>query len=251
MTNDHAVPEEAESSVSSDRRIWKRRNGSQGSLRTSLTVYEVLYDAGEPLTLDEIAGRLLPRLDAYAVGYLEAWHLRNQRQQQESDKRTHPRKNVSGELPQNSSPETSPSLAVRAWLLRVFCRRIQGSTLQKDAQGRYAPGPTAPRALTIAGDLVPYTPDARRELAQVEHDQGRTHLALLEWTHVLKRLQVETPEARAQLLMVLIRRFYLGKKRVLDERLASPALDAVLRLADTPAVQRAVLEEAFRGLLKI
>jgi len=67
--------------ASSDRRIWKRRNGSaDGTSSLGLLVYDVLYDAGVGLTRDEIVERLVVRLTPHMRGYLEAWYLRTKAQ---------------------------------------------------------------------------------------------------------------------------------------------------------------------------
>src|SRR5262245_39062342 len=58
-------------------RIWTRRYPNEGSLNTSLKAMDVLYDAGEPLSREELETRLIAKLDPYERAYLQAWHVRN------------------------------------------------------------------------------------------------------------------------------------------------------------------------------
>jgi hypothetical protein len=142
--------------------------------------------------------------------------------------------------------------AVRSWLSAVFAKRVtQGYTLSRDADGRFRPGSNAPRALTIDGRLVKFTPETRRELEQAEHDEGRAHLALVEWERVTATLDLSTVEARTHLLILLARRLLIGPVKTLapfDERRVSPLLNDLERLADTLAVKRTVLQRALDAL---
>jgi len=100
------------------------------------------------------------------------------------------------------------------------------------------------------GQLLAFTPDKRLELEQAEHDEGRAHLAMLEWERITAGLDLRTLEARAHLLILLTRRLLVGlgvgKPLPLDERRVQ--FNHLLRVADTPAVKRAVLQRAFDAL---
>jgi len=74
--------------------------------------------------------------------------------------------------------------------------------------------------------------------------------AMLEWERITAGLDLRTLEARAHLLILLTRRLLVGlgvgKPLPLDERRVQ--FNHLLRVADTPAVKRAVLQRAFDAL---
>ena len=233
--------------ASSDRRIWKRRNGSaDGTSSLVLRVYDVLYDAGEPLTRDQIVDRLVPRLDPYMVGYLEAWYSR-QRILLAAKKHRHP---------QTSASEGADIRVVtRRWLSQVFDQRLQrkgsktAGSLIRDADGRYAPGPVAPWTVTLDGKRLPYTPDVRQLLHAEDQLAGRSHLAKLEWSRLLADPAYAGIEARAHLVVFLLR--HLLTTLPLDERKLRARCAYLLKLTDTPATKRLIFEAALKDLLAI
>ena len=64
--------------------------------------------------------------------------------------------------------------------------------------------------VTLDGQRIAFTPEARRDVDQSEHDAGRAHLAVMEWDQLVASPDCHTLEARTQLLMVLARRLCLG-----------------------------------------
>jgi hypothetical protein len=245
------VDEADEQSASPDpsRRIWKHRDGSQGSSLLSLKAYGVLYDAGRPLTRQELADQMHQRLVATEIWYLQAWDARRTRQQKEVISRR--RKGDVFSLRPES--ENTPRQALSNWLLQIFDRRRYGQTLIRDAEGRYAPGPSAPRIQTMDGQLIAYTAPVRHALNQADRDAGRAHLALLEWGKCITAPEFATLEARAQLLIFLARRLLIGtnKKKSLNEHNLIKRFWDVLQLADSPAVKRMILERVFQDLIAL
>ena len=235
---------------SSDRRIWKHRDGSQGSLLLSLKAFGVLYDAGRPLTLEEFAQELRRRLVPTEIGYLEAWQLRRRQYSHKANARR--RTNGDIQHPVNSCMSSSIDEALPCWLRTVFRQRRKGRTLIQDAEGRYAPGPAPPRIQTIDGELRAYTPTVRHELEQADRNAGRTHLALLEWKKALAAPEFATLEARAELLMFLARTLFVGAnhKALLDQRHLRKHFGHLLQLADTLPIKRAILERVVLDLFK-
>lgn len=229
-------------------RVWQKRNPHQGSSPLSLKAMAVLYDAGQPLSRDELADRLLPQLDAYACSYLEAWWLRKTAQGRAKILRHRHRPVTVAEV----QPTVTSQRALRAWLSAVFAQRVRHShTLLRDPDGRFRPGPIPPQVQTLDGRIMDFTPEARHALEQADHDQGRTYRALLEWKQVTATLDLTTVAARSQLLMYLAQRFGVGSnpsKLPLDGRRLVALFDHLLTLADTPAVQRAVLQHALDAI---
>lgn len=220
-------------------RIWKKRAPNEGSLGTSLKAMDVLYDAGEPLTREELEIRLMARLDPYERSYLEAWYVHRQEQMHRA------RKSHSSELKTVSSEH-----ALHGWMTSVFLKRLQSKTVLRTADGRLQPGPGAPRIARADGRVLPYTRESREVFAQEDRDKQRQYLAGLEWAELLSQLPVRDPAARAQLLALLLRRLIIGIRKgrhdkwPLDERLVSPKLNRLVSLANTPAIQQAILQRA-------
>lgn len=241
--------------ASSDRRIWKRRNGSaDGTSQLVLRVYDVLYDAGEPLTRDQIVERLVPRLDPYMVGYLEAWYLRHK-----ALARTYVQRGRGGDVSLRTTTRklTSPDLPVivHRWMGQVFDQRLQrkgsktGGSLVRDTAGRYAPGPVAPWTVTLDGKRLPYTPDVRQLLQAEDQLAGRAHLAKLEWSRLMADPAYADLAARAHLVVFLLR--HLLTTLPLDERQLRARCAYLLKLTDTPTIKRLIFEAAVKDLLAL
>jgi hypothetical protein len=227
------------------RRVWKRANPWQGSSRLALLTMAVLYDVGEPLTRDAIAERLIPRLDPYQRGYLEAWYQHHRGWQRKKEV-------LDG---QRTSLDRPFERIVRVWLTQVFCQRTKGGTLERLPDGRYQPGRTAPRVMTLDGHSLAYTPEARHELERTEAEQGRQHLIGVELAGIVKEYAISTPAACSQFLHLLIRHLYLHVPKgegsdPIDERKLQGRLQHLLKLADTPSTKRHVLQQAFDALLR-
>lgn len=234
---------------SSGRRIWQRANPSQGSSRLALLAMSVLYDAGEPLTREAIAERLIVKLDPYQRGYLEAWYQHRSHMHRRDVAKAEHRDYA---LSVVGTPPTL-SQAVRNWITQVFLQRVRsGSTLERLPDGRYQPGKTAPRILMMDGRRLAFTPEARHEVERDEMEAGRRHLVNVELDRLVRDFGIHTRAARTQFLVLLMRKVFSLKSegpQPLDERKLVPQLTHLLRLiADTPARQRELLQRAFDAL---
>lgn len=252
MTPTEPIDPDADEALS-DRRVWRRPDPKQGSYGISLTVMGVLYDAGEPLSLDALIARVGMVLDPYQWAYIEAWYLHvRQRASSYQRKAYRQKRNLTADngLSAVRKHLAKPrALALRHWIKDVFLKRIrQGHTLAQDPDGRYRPGPRAPMKLTHDGKLIRYTPEARQELAHADHAAGREHLVLLEWKRIQSDLDLALPAARAQLVAYLARRLLGDQTTPLDERKIRPMFDHIDRIADTPAIRRAVFLRMFADL---
>ena len=104
------------------------------------------------------------------------------------------------------------------------------------------------------GQLVRYTSEMRHAVEQQDHDAGHSHLALLEWSKQITAPEFATVEARTQILMFLLRQLFVGHtrtKKPLNENMLAGRLKYLLRLLDTPGVQRAVLQRVLDDLLAV
>ncbi len=234
---------------SSDRRIWKRRLArTEGTSDLVLRVYDVLYDAGEPLTREQIAERLHPRLSATAIGYLKAWHARLLTQHAE-----HRRQRGINVLVGNSTRTFDISVILQIWLGKVFDqRRTKTRSLLRDAEGRYSPGPVAPWMVTLDNQRLQYTPEVRTLLELQQQHAGRGHLAKVAWSKLIADPAYTDIHARAQLVMFLVKQLVnKGQPEPLKERQLRARCAYLLKVADTPAIQRTILESAIKDLLTL
>lgn len=239
--------DDAEESASSSRRIWKRRDGSQGSSQLALAAMAVLYDAGQPLTRDQIVERLWPRLDDYARAYLQAWYARYRDQQNRNQRRARGTVNVKFQ----NITLTAGIVSLRRWVNQVFAPRAKtGHTLIQHPDGRYEPGPRAPFLTTMEGARVRYTPEVRRDVEQADQQNGRLHLIQLEVKRAVATLPDQSPVARAQAFRFLVRQLYGGaSKGPLNAWDLRRAFDHLLQVADTRETQDAAIRQVTEWLL--
>ena len=271
------APEDTDtSSVPSYRRRWKNRQpATEGTSLLVLKVFGVLYDAGRPLTREEILDRFNAQLDSYGRAYIEAWYGRLLAQQKRS--RTKHRQSELRQPSRNSLTYTTSHMAdseqgeapydlpvgsirpVQRWLTQIFFnkKRRTRESLVCDREGRYSPGPKPPRFVNpVDGRILPFTSSTRQELEQTDHDAGRGYLAVLEWSKLIAHPEFQTAETRAQLLMLVVRRLLIGENKQktrmpLDERVIAPRLAYLLRVPDTPGSKRALLERILADVLTL
>jgi hypothetical protein len=75
----------------------------------------------------------------------------------------------------------------------------------------------------------------------------------LELSELFQRLPLSDRSARAQLLYLLVRRLLIGfktdgQKFPLDERIISPQLNRLVKLADNPDHKKAILQRALDAI---
>jgi len=142
--------------------------------------------------------------------------------------------------------------AVHRWIKDVFFQRLyKGHSLIKDPDGRYRPGPKPPRVVQMEdGTVIPYSRESRHQFTQEEQNKGRTHLALVELDRIRQTLQPLTPPRELQLLILILRRLFeqSGGERF-NERIVRSQLAHLMRLAASPVVQWAIVEELLQRLI--
>jgi len=243
----------AAEAVPSMRRIWQRPKKGQGANSITLKAFGVLYDAGQPLTVEDLRDQLLPRLSGPEASYLVAWCIRRQASEHLSNQRRRAGGAIVDKPSSTMAPLDSPdrAFALARWLKTVFTPRTapsKGASLIRDPDGRLRPGARAPLALEADGITeVRYTPEARQRLDAEAHDLSRAHALAMEWDHVSAGLELKTFEARLRVLAFLCRRFAgpeTPESEPVDERRLAPRFDHLLRHADTAGVKWTLLHRA-------
>ena len=223
------------------RRVWTRRTGDQGSLSISLKAFEALYEAARPLSRPELAAALAERLDSSERAYLEAWAL-HCRARMAASKARRQHKAPAGSLENRFSSEPAKSSAVALWLGIIFDNRRTGSTLIRDADGRYRPGPKPPRMATGDGRLIAFTPEARAADEAAGRAAAQENAQIMEWRRVSGALDGLPSHERLTVLVFLARRFAgfaktnnpRNKPSMTDTQLRS-RFNHILRSAHDPA----------------
>jgi hypothetical protein len=152
---------------------------------TSQNIYDVLYEADEPLDADTLVARTWERATSGAQGYA----LRKERDARESRRRYDIKHGRRGE-----SAEDDRALAQsprEIWARRI--RRLLGwhkrtNTLLVDDQGRFHPNPAKPpRAERVDGTTYRYTREAWLETTQRERTVGEVHTMTMQAERFLSR----------------------------------------------------------------
>jgi len=82
-------------------------------------------------------------------------------------------------------------------------------------------------------------------MEQADHDRGRTHLVQLEFQRATKNLDFSSLEARAQLLMFLVRHLFVKEsKAAFKEWDLKGEFKHLIKISDSPVVKQAVLQLA-------
>jgi hypothetical protein len=162
---------------------------------TAQSIYDVLFEAGEPLDADTIAGRTWERATSAAQGYA----LRKAEDQRESNRRYYARR---GRGSETSDPPArlarTPREVWSARIRKLLGQRVHGGTLLVDDHGRYYPNPEKPPiAERVDGSKYRYTREAWLETTQATRTTGEIHTMTMEVERFLGG------RSREELLVVL------------------------------------------------
>jgi hypothetical protein len=161
--------------------------GNRGIDKTKQLIFDVLYEAGEPLTVEEIARRTFDLAPA-AVKY----HARRARLAHRDQARAGVRR-ARGLEPVLDPDDDHTMTVERAWPLHVRrqCQNgLASKTLLRDEADRYKPNPAKPPGLLVDAGVafhcgaqyppkkVPYTPENARKIAAIYNTSRQTHIAV-------------------------------------------------------------------------
>jgi hypothetical protein len=213
---------------------------------TAQSIYDVLYEAGEPLDADTIAARTWERATSAAQGYA----LRKARDQRESARRYEIKRGRSSERSGPTAPlGRTPREIWWARIRRLLGVRVRNGTLLIDAQNRYYPNPEKPpKAERVDGSTYPYTRNAWLETTQEARTAGEIHTMTMEVERFLGR------RSREELLLVLevfvddLTGFGKDKRRPLDPRTIRTQLRWLLERPTTDESRAWLLHELTRRI---
>jgi hypothetical protein len=210
---------------------------------TAQSIYEVLYEAGEPLDADTIAIRTWERATSAARGYA----LRGYLGKQASDRGWAQRKFGFSRAERES--EVTAKQAWPAMIRRYLAKRRWNRTLLVDDQGRFYPNPDKPPlAERVDGSTYRYTREAWLATTQEARTTGEIHTMTMEVERYLGS------RSRDELLLVLelfvddLSGFGKDKPRPLNPRTIRTQLHWLLERPTTDESRAWLLHELTRRI---
>lgn len=216
-------------------RAGSGRHGISSIMRAA---FNVLYEANEPLTVDEIARRSYDVVNPAARYHAKRAYIR----MLEADRRRTASRRV-GLVTSNTSPTGGVSLE-HAWrqnMRKLLSNGVRIGTLLRDGD-RYAPNPCKPPSLELVdGTRVRYTRDAWRNVASADRAVGDIKAMEMELERVLGGLDID--ELRQA--VGLVNQTY-GAGNVVDPRTLRAKLRWLIDRPSTDAGRAWLLTELIR-----
>lgn len=225
----------------------RRRQVGGGMGSTAQSIFDVLYEAGEPLDADTIIARTWERATSGARGYA----MRALLAKRAADERYHARQ---GRQKRDSSnaDEGIALTAEGAWASLIrnqFGKRRWNGTLLVDEQGRWSPNPEKPPlAERVDGSTYRYSREAWLETTREARAIGEIHTMTMEVERYLGR------RSRDELLLVLevlvddLAGFGKEKRRPLNPRTIRKHLRWLLERPTTDDSRAWLLHELIRRI---
>jgi hypothetical protein len=224
-----------------------RRQVGSGMGPTAQSIFDVLYEAGEPLDTDTIIARTWERASSGARGYA----MRAVLARRVSDNRYFAKQGRQKRESSNADPGLTLT-ATGAWaqmIRRHLSKRRWNGTLLVDEQGRYYPNPDKPPvAERVDGSSYRYTRKAWLETTQQARTTGEVHTMTMEVERFLGG------RSRDELLLVLeifvddLAGFGKDKRRPLDPRTVRAQLRWLLERPTTDESRAWLLHELTRRI---
>jgi hypothetical protein len=221
-----------------------RRKAGGGMSSTAQSIFDVLYEAGEPLDADAIAARTWDRSTSAAQGYA----LRKARDQYESNRRWYSR-TVREPKTEGVRLSRTPREVWTSRIRKLLGQRRLNGTLLGDEQGRYSPNPEKPPiAERVDGSTYRYSREAWLETTQAARTTGEVHTMAMEVERYLGG------RSRDELLMTLElfvdeqAGFGKDKRRPLDPRTIRKQLRWLLERPTTDESRAWLLHELIRRI---
>lgn len=156
----------------------RRARAVMGS--TAQSIFDVLYEADEPLAADTIITRTWERASSGARGYA----MRAVLAKRASDREFVNRQRGDVALLKDAQESDTRITSAEAWPLlirKILGQRRWNHTLLVDEQGRYSPNPEKPpRAERVDGSSYRYSREAWLETTQAARTTGEIHTMTME-----------------------------------------------------------------------
>jgi hypothetical protein len=235
-----AVPEPGQQS--------RRRKVGGGMGSTAQSVFDVLYEAGEPLDADTIITRTWERATSGARGY--AMRARLAKRAADREWRQRQRQGVVLSDPVRENDIT----AAEAWpqsIRKILGQRRWNKTLLVDEHGRYFPNPDKPPlAERVDGSTYRYSRQAWLETTQVARTTGEIHTMTMEVERYLGGRSREELLLVLELLVSDAAGFGKDKRRPLNPRTIRKQLHWLLERPTTDESRAWLLHELTRRIFE-
>jgi hypothetical protein len=157
---------------------------SRGISTTMRDVFDVLYEAGEPLDVDTIAERTFGRASGAAQGWARRVILRRRAAQRKYGAARTGRIDSGGH--RESMRSVTLADAWRPWIAQLLRLSRQRGMLIRDEEDRYFPNPArSPRVARPDGTLFAYTREAWESATAEERTTGEIHTMKMESERML------------------------------------------------------------------
>jgi hypothetical protein len=215
---------------------------------TAQSIFDVLYEAGEPLDADTIVTRTWERATSGARGYA----MRAVLAKRASNRKSMDRKRGVVDLLKDDQEIHNTLTAAEAWPLlirKILGQRRWNGTLLVDDQGRFFPNPDKPPlAERVDGSTYRYSREAWLETTAEARATGEIHTMTMEVERFLGG------RSRDELLLVLevfldeLAGFGKEKRRPLDPRTVRSQLRWLLERPTTDESRAWLLHELVRRI---
>lgn len=170
---------------------------SRGISSTMKDVFDVLYEAGEPLDVDTIAERTFARASGAAQGHARRWLVRRRQRNRRQYQEAHP---SSRDRDVHSGRQITLAESWRPWIASLVQGGERwGSLLRKDGN-RYCPNPDKPpRIARPDGRLSGYTREMWEVTTAEDRAIGEVQTMRMEAERLLGGLDKQTLEHAIEL----------------------------------------------------
>lgn len=219
---------------------YKAGRGMSGTMRL---VFDVLYEADEPLSPEAIAARTYERASGAS-----RFHARRAIIRQQARSRVRMNQNIYRDRA-SAAIDISPSEAWPRWIKRLLRDARLRNVLVRDEHGRYAPNPEkAPEAARVDGSRYRYTRQAWLETTQQERTIGEVHTMTMEVQRLLGSRSRDELLSILDVLVDELAGFGKDKPRPLSPRAVKSQLRWLLERPTTDESRAWLLHELTRRI---
>lgn len=174
-----------------------RRRGARGIGTPMRAVFDVLYEANEPLDINTLADRTFDRVDAPAHYHARRSYVRHRESQRRAPSSAW---TGTSSRPHQNLEEVPVKYAWRGYLSKAVAAAVRRGVLVRTEEGRFDPNPLKPpRVQQPDGRVVPYTREQALGLSALEQAIGDVQAMRLELGRLLAGLDSDELRQAVQL----------------------------------------------------